>query len=118
MLLRQPGLSRQDSGQTKAEEPKEAKTMSDGSDYLKYVTQRVVTYWETPKAPEYRRERRQRREPWVTRWFGQLLPMGILVIWNGRAKRAEDPVVELPGLSEAQVTIDKIDLTSSVSPAE
>ncbi|TJY41345.1 YqzE family protein [Cohnella pontilimi] len=58
--------------------------MSDGSEYIKYVTKRVVTYWETPKAPEQRRLVRQRREPWVTRWFGQLLPIGIRVWLSGR----------------------------------
>lgn len=58
--------------------------MSDGADYLKYVTERVVSYWETPKTPEIRRERRQKREPWVSRWFGQLLPVGLGIWWNGR----------------------------------
>jgi hypothetical protein len=67
--------------------------MSDGSDYLRYVTQRVVTYWETPKAPEYRRERRQHREPWVTLWFGQLLPIGIRVWLNGRKTETGQPEV-------------------------
>jgi hypothetical protein len=76
--------------------------MSDGSDYLKYVTQRVVTYWETPKAPEYRRERRQRREPWVTRLFGQLLPIGIRVWLNGRKTEADrHEVAELADPSAA-----------------
>lgn len=51
--------------------------MGDGADYLKYVTERVVSYWETQEAPELRRERREKREPWTTRWFGQLLPVGI-----------------------------------------
>jgi hypothetical protein len=70
--------------------------MSDGSEYVKYVTQRVVSYWETPKAPEYRRERRQRREPWVTRWFGQLLPMGIRVWLSGRKSDTLTPeIIEL-----------------------
>lgn len=58
--------------------------MSDGADYLKYVTQRVVSYWETPKTPELRRERRQKREPWWVRWFGQLLPVGIVIWWKNR----------------------------------
>jgi hypothetical protein len=58
--------------------------MSDGAEYLKYVTERVVSYWETPKAPESRRERRRKREPWVTRWFGQILPAGIGIWWSSR----------------------------------
>ncbi|WP_276355848.1 YqzE family protein [Cohnella caldifontis] len=74
--------------------------MSDGADFLKYVTERVVTYWETPKAPEERRERRMRREPWVTRWFGQLLPVGI-GIWLNSRKGEREEAAESPGISQS-----------------
>ncbi len=68
--------------------------MGDMAEYVKYVTERVVTHWEKPKEPpEARRERRRRREPWMLRWFGQLLPVGIVIWWNGRrlAARRNDP---------------------------
>lgn len=58
--------------------------MKDGAEFLKYVTERVVSRWETAGTPEDRRTRRQRREPWVTRWFGQLLPVGIGIWWSRR----------------------------------
>lgn len=58
----------------------------DGSEYFKYVTARVVHYWESPRGPEIRRERRRKREPWMTRWFGQLLPIGLRIWWNRRKR--------------------------------
>ncbi len=63
--------------------------MSDGADYVKYVTERMIRYWEEPEAREQRRERKLKREPWVIRWFGQLLPLGIGIWWSER-KSAED----------------------------
>lgn len=52
--------------------------MKDGVEYLKFVTAKMVAYWEhLPDNPEDRRARRRKRESWVTRWFGQLLPLGI-----------------------------------------
>ena len=67
--------------------------MGDMADYVKYVTERVVTRLEKPQeAPEARRERRRKREPWMLRWFGHLLPVGIFVWWRGRrlaARRTE-----------------------------
>lgn len=63
--------------------------MSDGAEYLKYVTERVVSYWEKPHTPEARRERRQKREPWMVRWFGQLLPIGLGIWWSRRKTRSE-----------------------------
>ena len=68
--------------------------MGDLADYVKYVTERVVTNWEKPQEPpEVRRERRRKREPWAIRWFGHLLPVGIVVWWNLRrsAARTADP---------------------------
>ncbi|MBW5445143.1 YqzE family protein [Cohnella sp. CFH 77786] len=62
--------------------------MSDGAEYLKYVTERIVSYWEAPPSPEARRERRLKREPWAFRWFGQLLPAGIGIWWRSRRQHA------------------------------
>lgn len=62
--------------------------MSDTTDYLKYVAERSVAYLNLPK--EERRElRKKKREPWLIRWFGQLLPMGIWIWWTGRKKKEE-----------------------------
>ncbi|MFC5704010.1 YqzE family protein [Cohnella faecalis] len=69
--------------------------MSDGSDLLKYVTQRVVTYMDTPAEGQSRKERRKRKEPWATRWFGQLLPLGISLWWNGRKRNKPYPPARL-----------------------
>jgi hypothetical protein len=43
-------------------------------EYLKYLTRTFVQYVETPK--EERRQQRQPRETWSTRWFGAI-PMSI-----------------------------------------
>lgn len=39
-----------------------------GDELVKYITERVVTYMETPK--DVRKQNKQLREPWVLRWFG------------------------------------------------
>ena len=49
-------------------------------DYLKYMTQKAVAYW-SPEATEIRHARKQRREPWATRWFG-ILPLGVSMWWG------------------------------------
>ncbi|MCZ8514366.1 YqzE family protein [Paenibacillus filicis] len=55
-----------------------------GEDLVKYVTERVVEYMETPKAvrKQVRRDRRIMREPWQTRWFG-MVPLA-LRMWRDR----------------------------------
>lgn len=64
--------------------------MGDAADYIKYVTEKIVTWWErAPESPEMRQERRKRREPWVTRWFGQLLPVGVEIWRRQRRQKAE-----------------------------
>jgi hypothetical protein len=65
----------------------EAGHMKDSVDYLKYVTEKMLAHWEQrARHPEARLERRRKREPWVTRWFGQLLPLGV-VLWLHHRKR-------------------------------
>ncbi|OPA81176.1 hypothetical protein BVG16_02270 [Paenibacillus selenitireducens] len=39
-----------------------------GDELVKYITERVVVYMETPK--EVRKQNKQSKEPWVLRWFG------------------------------------------------
>jgi hypothetical protein len=60
--------------------------MAKGEDIVKYVTQKVVEYIDTPS--EHRKVRRQnrRREPWTVRWFG-MIPMSISMMFGGRRKK-------------------------------
>lgn len=48
--------------------------MAKGDELVKYITERVVDYVETPR--EVRRERSRAREPWGNRWFG-MIPFAI-----------------------------------------
>jgi hypothetical protein len=57
------------------------------SEYLKYMTERVVRYLDkSPDAIQSRQEKKRRREPWLTRWFG-VVPMGLQMWWGSREKR-------------------------------
>lgn len=44
--------------------------MAKGDELVKYITERVVDYVETPR--EERRERTRDKEPWSSRWFGMI----------------------------------------------
>lgn len=44
--------------------------MAKGDELVKYITERVVDYVETPR--EVRRERSKPKEPWTRRWFGMI----------------------------------------------
>ncbi|MGG4398341.1 YqzE family protein [Paenibacillus thiaminolyticus] len=68
--------------------------MAKGQDLIKYITQRVVTYIDTPV--EARRERRLERhnrakEPWQTKWFG-MVPFS-MQMWAGKWRRAGQPLL-------------------------
>lgn len=64
--------------------------MKDAADYIKYVTEKIVMRWEkAPETPEMRQKRRMKREPWVTRWFGQLLPFGVEIWRRQRRQKVE-----------------------------
>lgn len=43
--------------------------MASGDELIKYITERVVHYIDTPKEA---RKRKQSREAWSTRWFGMI----------------------------------------------
>ncbi|MFC5467287.1 YqzE family protein [Cohnella suwonensis] len=65
----------------------------DGSEYLKYVTERFVSYMDRPAEPQTEDREGQQphagkisREPWLTRWFG-VAPLGVQMWWTGRAER-------------------------------
>ncbi|MNI56731.1 hypothetical protein D3C73_1117510 [compost metagenome] len=57
--------------------------MAKGDELVKYITERVVDYVETPR--EVRKERVKYREPWANRWFG-LIPFSIS-LWVERIPR-------------------------------
>jgi hypothetical protein len=58
----------------------------DGTEYLKYVTERVVSYMDTEAEEEAKPHKKLSREPWLTRWFG-VLPMGFMMWWANRADK-------------------------------
>ncbi|RTE10360.1 YqzE family protein [Paenibacillus whitsoniae] len=48
--------------------------MAKSDELVKYITQRVVTYMDTPKEvrQQAKASLKQQREPWQTRWFGMI----------------------------------------------
>lgn len=60
--------------------------MSDGAEYVKYVTERLLRYWEQPEPREAKLERKRRREPWADRWFGHVMAAGFR-IWLGDLRK-------------------------------
>ncbi|MEW9700346.1 YqzE family protein [Paenibacillus sp. SI8] len=48
--------------------------MAKSDDLVKYITQQVVTYMETPKdvRKSAKASHKEQRENWQTRWFGML----------------------------------------------
>jgi hypothetical protein len=62
--------------------------MAKGEDIVKYVTQKVVQYIDTPSDRRKRERERRRRasEPWTSRWFG-MIPMALSMLF-GRGKKA------------------------------
>lgn len=45
--------------------------MASGDDLIKYLTERFVTYIDTPR--EVRRQEKVKvKEPWTTKWFGMI----------------------------------------------
>lgn len=46
--------------------------MAGSNDLIKYITERVVTYMETPKEERKHRKQIQEKPPWTVRWFGMI----------------------------------------------
>ncbi|MCI3920930.1 YqzE family protein [Paenibacillus sp. TRM 82003] len=63
--------------------------MAKAEDIVKYVTQKVVEYIDTPSDARKERRRSKQREPWTTRWFG-MIPMSISMLL-GTHKRKKAP---------------------------
>jgi|HigsolmetaGSP12D_1036236.scaffolds.fasta_scaffold00431_5 hypothetical protein len=60
--------------------------MSGTEEWLKYVAQKAVVYLTTPAAPKESRRAKPRKESWATRWFGTVLPAGLVLWWRERRK--------------------------------
>jgi len=76
----------------------------DGSEYLKYVTEKVVGYLDRPADDEIRvRPPKRTKEHWATRWFG-MAPLGVMVWWGARAERKKTrPEARSASASETRV---------------
>lgn len=58
-----------------------------GADFILYITQRVMSYIDTPVEERRERKRKQKqrlKQSWQTRWFG-LIPFG-MKMWIGKRR--------------------------------
>ncbi|GKU78307.1 YqzE family protein [Paenibacillus sp. L3-i20] len=62
--------------------------MAGGNDLVKYMTEQLVQYMETPadERKQAKRSAKAAREPWLTRWFGWG-PVSFILWWRGRDQR-------------------------------
>ncbi|MCM3205261.1 YqzE family protein [Paenibacillus illinoisensis] len=65
--------------------------MAKSDELVKYITQRVVHFMDTPK--EERKGRSKIKEPWAMKWFG-MLPFAVS-LWVGEKEKALDPRGEM-----------------------
>ncbi len=64
--------------------------MAEGNQLLKYITQRVAAYIDTPQEIRRRNKMMRPREPWQYRWFG-MIPLAFRIWLDNRRKRKEMP---------------------------
>ena len=59
----------------------------DSSEYLKYVTEKVVGYIDRNRSAEDEpaEPAKLSKEPWLTKWFG-VAPLGVMLWWNNRSE--------------------------------
>ncbi|WFR61943.1 YqzE family protein [Paenibacillus amylolyticus] len=60
--------------------------MAKSDELVKYITQRVVHYIDTPK--DERKGRAKRKEPWAMKWFG-MIPFAVS-LWVGKKEKELD----------------------------
>jgi hypothetical protein len=62
-----------------------------GEDLVKFITEQVVTYMETPKEDrkQAKEDTKAQRESWQTRWFG-LIPLAIRMLMEQRHKETKE----------------------------
>lgn len=58
------------------------------NDYVKFVTQQIVSYMDQPKEERKRlkQARSQTKSPALSRWFG-ILPIAVMMMFRKRNKR-------------------------------
>ncbi len=61
------------------------------NDYVKYVTQQVVTYMDSPKQDRLQKkmQRRNEKEPFLQKWFG-VVPVSIKLIYEKTLHHEKD----------------------------
>jgi hypothetical protein len=67
--------------------------MAKGDELVKFITEQVVTYIETPKEvrKQAKQSSKQHKESWQTRWFG-MLPLAIrMLIQQARKSKGTPP---------------------------
>lgn len=65
--------------------------MAKSDELVKYITQRVVRYIDTPK--DERKGRAKAKEPWAMKWFG-MIPYAFS-LWVGKKEKSTDSHVKL-----------------------
>ncbi|MEO2204208.1 YqzE family protein [Paenibacillus pabuli] len=65
--------------------------MAKSDELVKYITQRVVHFMDTPK--EERKGRSKVKEPWAMKWFG-MLPFAVS-LWVGKKEKDLNPRGEM-----------------------
>ncbi|QAY65333.1 YqzE family protein [Paenibacillus protaetiae] len=62
--------------------------MAGENEYIKYLTQRFVTYMDTPRVErkQTKVQEKAEREHWVTRWFG-VGAYGVVLWWRRQVHR-------------------------------
>jgi hypothetical protein len=69
--------------------------------YLKYMTERVVSFLDTPsESEEAKQEKKRSREPWLTRWFG-VIPMGLMMWWAQKANKKKKTHPEVRSMNSS-----------------
>jgi hypothetical protein len=61
----------------------------DSSEYLKFMTEKVVSYLDTPIEDAAKKPEKLTREPWLTRWFG-VIPMGLMMWWGQKRNKKKE----------------------------
>lgn len=70
--------------------------MGDELKLVKYITEQVVTYIETPREERHTTV----KEPWTTKWFG-MIPIG-LSLWRTNARTAIEDSWQEESLEEQE----------------
>jgi hypothetical protein len=66
-------------------------------DLIKYITEQVITYIETPAEirKENRKSMRSQKEAWSSKWFG-MVPFAIQMWVSGRRNKKRTPLPKQP----------------------